>query len=305
MESRDVQTTLRCFLENGTSVQERGRDGLTCLHVALTLLTTLPRDQDWQRLLEFLIDRGADVHAETQSGISVSHVAYFRSCWDKEPCSLPGDLWDSVLDACNYDIREFRKGYPRTAGYTPDYTRSDFEALWKGREERCPYWDEAFWFSPIDGGGIGDGSGPLCHCVGAAYLSEYCTKERDTATNGFSYSKASSSEGESGDDEEEEEEEEEGEREDGDEEAEESGKNEEEDQDNRTREPLVLSQEWTDPDPSPGPSLNSESGHGLERPFRTMTSSLEGSGADAQAYSWGSTLQLQYGSVFSNPWLGD
>ncbi len=47
--------------------------------------------------------------------------------------------------------------------YTDEYTDSDFRALWKGREERCPYWNDEVWFSPLDEERIDDRARFLCH----------------------------------------------------------------------------------------------------------------------------------------------
>lgn len=167
-ESQNNIKRLGFFLENGSSVQERGLDGSTCLHLFFTGDVSPPSKQDWHDSLKFLIEKGADVYAEDESGQSVSHAAYSRNCSDGAAWSYRGDLWDAVLDACGYDIREFRTGYPRTAGYTPEYTRSDFDSIWNGREKRCPYWNDAVWFSRIgDGGTCGDKSEYLCHYWGA------------------------------------------------------------------------------------------------------------------------------------------
>lgn len=35
-----------------------------------------------------------------------------------------------------------RKGFPRSPWYTDKYTRKDFERLWRGREQFCPYYDD-------------------------------------------------------------------------------------------------------------------------------------------------------------------
>ncbi|CVK85714.1 uncharacterized protein FMAN_06730 [Fusarium mangiferae] len=59
--------------------------------------------------------------------------------------SLMGDLWDTVLDICGYDISKFRRDYPRKASYKNGYSREIFEELWRGREDRCPYWNDDPW----------------------------------------------------------------------------------------------------------------------------------------------------------------
>lgn len=81
--------------------------------------------------------------------------------------SYSGDLWDVALDTCGYSISNFRKGSPRKAFYTAKYSRRDFEKLWEGREDRCPYWDDEEWHSPEDHGhktDQGDQQGVICLC---------------------------------------------------------------------------------------------------------------------------------------------
>ncbi|CZR37767.1 uncharacterized protein FPRO_07042 [Fusarium proliferatum ET1] len=56
-----------------------------------------------------------------------------------------GDLWDSVLDICGYDVSKFRRNYPRKASYKNGYSREIFEELWRGSEDRCPYWNDDPW----------------------------------------------------------------------------------------------------------------------------------------------------------------
>lgn len=162
---------LAILLDHAGSVHDRDEDGLTCLHRFFSGPTQPPAKQDWQASLIYLVRQGADVYAKDNWGMSVSHVAYSPSCQDFEfeTHSYRGDLWDSVLDACGYDLREFRKGYPRTAEYTSSYSYSDFQALWKGREERCPYFYDKHWSSPYDptSGQADDNERleTLCHCL--------------------------------------------------------------------------------------------------------------------------------------------
>lgn len=125
-------------------------NGFNCLHVFFTNVLTPQNMRAW---LIYVIDQGADVYATDRFGRSVSQLAYSTTCWSRawDLGSYCGDIWDSVLDSCGYSISKFRKGYPRRAIYTGEYSRQDFERLWEGREDRCPYWDDAEWRSPEDG----------------------------------------------------------------------------------------------------------------------------------------------------------
>ncbi|EWG54109.1 hypothetical protein FVEG_12403 [Fusarium verticillioides 7600] len=98
-------------------------------------------------LLTYLISRGADPCTADNWGETPSYLAYGSMCG---PCSmsqssLMGDLWDTVLDICGYDISIFRRNCPRKASYKNGYSREMFEELWLGREERCPYWSDEPW----------------------------------------------------------------------------------------------------------------------------------------------------------------
>ena len=141
---------LATLLEGPSTIADRTPEGYTCLHCCLCLdgKEVLPRE--WHDCMVYLVRQGADVNAKDIRGVSVSEFAYRPSHLSERVSSCLGDLWDAVLDTCNYDISEFRIGFPRRARYTVDYTRGDFEALWKGRERRCPYWDDADWSSPYD-----------------------------------------------------------------------------------------------------------------------------------------------------------
>ncbi|KAM0562977.1 hypothetical protein ACHAPJ_001820 [Fusarium lateritium] len=57
----------------------------------------------------------------------------------------PGDVWDAALHICGYDIAQFRSYRRRRPRYVQGYTREDFEELWMGREDQCPYWDDKPW----------------------------------------------------------------------------------------------------------------------------------------------------------------
>lgn len=178
-ESQNNIKTLGLFLDNGSSVDELDHNfGATCLHDFLGSQDSPPLKEDWHDSLKFLIAKGADVFAEDDEGRSVSHAAYSPNCRDPDS-SYRGDLWDAVLDACDFDIQHFRKGYPRTARYTWPYTRSDFEALWKGREERCPYWNDTYWHSRLDDANSDDNSELTCYCGDECHFQSESDSDSD------------------------------------------------------------------------------------------------------------------------------
>ncbi|QKX58645.1 uncharacterized protein TRUGW13939_05772 [Talaromyces rugulosus] len=146
----DIDNCFAEMLRAGANINIRNADGLTCLHICLQSSGTGLRATLWQRpiteyeTLKFLVESGADPRAVNFSGMTVSDVAYTTS--GRGFCgSYPGDLWDCVLQSCDYNIKEFRSIYRRKAKYTRFYTREVFENLWQGREEFCPYWDDSPW----------------------------------------------------------------------------------------------------------------------------------------------------------------
>ncbi|KAI1126976.1 hypothetical protein F5Y10DRAFT_293223 [Nemania abortiva] len=152
---------IKFLLDRGSSVDERSPCGLTCLHVFFLSDILPPSKQDWLSGLIYAIQRGANVFATSIFRLSVSEIAYAEwTCRDMggvfldhdigDLGSYRGDLWDASLRACGYDIFDFRKAYPRKARYTRWYTRMDFEALWKDREDSCPYWDDNEWPAALE-----------------------------------------------------------------------------------------------------------------------------------------------------------
>ncbi|KAI0965926.1 hypothetical protein F4678DRAFT_467066 [Xylaria arbuscula] len=136
------------FIEQGCRLEDRCSIG-TCLHMFFRSLIHRPSEIGWQKALIRLVDGGANVYAVDDWGKSVSEIAYATlvcaELTNNDLGSYRGDLWDSVLLACNYNIADFRGMCRRTARYTYNYTRGDFEKLWEGREPSCPYWDDSAW----------------------------------------------------------------------------------------------------------------------------------------------------------------
>ncbi len=131
------------LLRRGCDIHARDRRGQTVL-ACLIRFARYPWLSVEQKSLSLLIRKGADVHTYDNENISVSQRAY--SPGSEEECrrlgDYRGDLWDAVLSECGYDIRETRKGFPRKPSYAGNYTRRDFERLWKGREAFCPYYND-------------------------------------------------------------------------------------------------------------------------------------------------------------------
>ncbi|KAI1213181.1 ankyrin [Annulohypoxylon truncatum] len=141
--------TLRTMLDLGADIHARDRELNTCLHVCFnSQLIVLYRDLRQFEAIKYLIQMGADVRAVNKFGFTVSDYAYRRNqrVGTFNDGKVTGDLWDSALQSCGYDVAEFRtEKYCRRAQYTEDYKREDFEQLWQGREHLCPYWDDLPW----------------------------------------------------------------------------------------------------------------------------------------------------------------
>lgn len=108
---------------------------------------------------KYLVRSGADVEAVDDYGMSVSLQAYLGPPWKES--SFDGDVWDRVLAGAGFDVASFRTRYGirvirhlavvgfrrghgirRRARYTANYKRSDFEAMWAGMTELCPYYHD-------------------------------------------------------------------------------------------------------------------------------------------------------------------
>ncbi|KAF5529581.1 hypothetical protein FMEXI_14073 [Fusarium mexicanum] len=138
---------IKLLVKHGYNVNSKFH-GQSSLHLLLSSshpwLKHIPEHVD---LLSYLIDQGADMYAEDDHGDQPWHFAYGATC---EACylfctSARGDLWDAVLTCLGYDIPQTRRYYPREARYITGYTRGDFERLWHGQEDKCPYWDDRLW----------------------------------------------------------------------------------------------------------------------------------------------------------------
>ncbi|KAI0540429.1 ankyrin repeat-containing domain protein [Xylaria digitata] len=141
----DIAERVRRFLDAGANVHLRNNSGQSCLHICLqNARTHLKASHDLIRsqfhAIKLLIERGADVYAVDKFGKSVSGSVYADMI-----SGFAGGLWDSVLQSCGYGIAEFRKNYKRSASYDENYSRRGFEVLWEGREDQCPYWNDAAW----------------------------------------------------------------------------------------------------------------------------------------------------------------
>jgi hypothetical protein len=125
------------------------RTGAGGLHVSV-LTACRPGTFKERDGLIYFIQSGLDVHAKDVQGDSVTQYAYFGSARtastsraeDDEYSGYRGDLWDVALVLCRYDLEGFRRICPRKAHYTKSYSRSDFERLWAGYEDQCPYWND-------------------------------------------------------------------------------------------------------------------------------------------------------------------
>ncbi|KAI0902062.1 ankyrin [Annulohypoxylon nitens] len=139
---------LRTLFDLGADIHSRDEFSNTCLHICFTDHSWSPgADRQDYEAIKFLIEMGADVRAINVDGKTVSDYAYYTD-WPSERNigNYTGDLWDSVLQSCGYNIAEFRTEiHRRQACYTDKYKREDFERLWQGREHLCPYWGDSTW----------------------------------------------------------------------------------------------------------------------------------------------------------------
>ncbi|KAH9904499.1 hypothetical protein F4778DRAFT_732691 [Xylariomycetidae sp. FL2044] len=145
----DEHEKVNTLIDLGADVHCRAPNGKTCLHYyVVRMLSSHLHISERINIMQTLLIRGADPRSVDYYGVSVSCDIY---SWDRtvrssSKGSMDVDIWDSVLQRCGYDIKEFRcKHHPREALYGKDYTREMFESLWKGQEQDCPYWDDEPW----------------------------------------------------------------------------------------------------------------------------------------------------------------
>ncbi|KAJ4328886.1 hypothetical protein N0V84_000674 [Fusarium piperis] len=147
-EAERCLSRLQFLLSQGYSVHDKFSDGTNSVSNIIRYAENQQYCKAQKDILVFLLNRGADVHSPDIKGRCVTSFAYNKvfctKCRDVYPPYM-GDLWDSVLDECGYEVLEFRKTCPRRAHYTELYTRQVFEQLWQGKEGRCPYWDDKPW----------------------------------------------------------------------------------------------------------------------------------------------------------------
>ncbi len=158
---------LELLLDRGTDPNHRSSYGQTALHIIFGSNSASEDFDDYLEALILLLKRGAIPTAVDNDGKSVSYYAYHSRAWG---VSTAGDIWDSALVRCGYDLWDFRPGYPRRPIHTEWYQREEFELFWVGHEHLCPYYDaqDAFYFDvdvDVDGdagGGHDENSCLLC-----------------------------------------------------------------------------------------------------------------------------------------------
>ena len=141
------------LLQNGANVHARNDMGRSCLH-----LLFIDKKKNYLgdltigmvETLKLLIAHGADVDSRDNEGKSVSEYAYSQQSGRSD--DWYGDVWDRALSSCGYDICTRRRGFPRKPFYDKDYTREDFEELWFGSEEICPYYHDPPVWDPAQEG---------------------------------------------------------------------------------------------------------------------------------------------------------
>lgn len=132
---------LQLLLGRGADVSVRDSQGRTCLRLCVRDLACKPLHEE---VLSLLIEHGADVCAKDNDGISVSEVCYAQRDDVAVYGSYNYDVWDKVLCKFGYNLASFRTGFPRRSYYSYFYGRKDFERLWEGQEDLCPYFDKFY-----------------------------------------------------------------------------------------------------------------------------------------------------------------
>jgi hypothetical protein len=141
-----VDLTSFLLKSNLCTLQDRDSRGWSCLHYffrrAYGYLSGTVEDVVWKKVLVYALKAGASPYAADSKLQSVSDAAYVSrrsvSKMSRSQANFLGDLWDSVLAFCGYDISGFQDGFPgRNFGWT-SYSRTVFESLWEDQQLLCP-----------------------------------------------------------------------------------------------------------------------------------------------------------------------
>lgn len=142
---------LKYLINLGANIHDRSSTGETCLHL---LMYGNPSGQAVTLLFDcfaYLLQEGADPYAQDNGGKTASDMAYNPAGHGYVVDGVLGDIWDAALHVSGFDISPFRRIQRRRPRYSRFYTRQDFEELWRGKEDQCPYWDDKPW-PPLEAG---------------------------------------------------------------------------------------------------------------------------------------------------------
>ena len=135
------------LFQYGATVDSRDELGRTCLHHCLSstwMWARLFSPDDWIDIkrdgIIYLIERGADMFAVDASGESVSGIACLGN--SIELGNVKEHVWDCVLAHFGHPLLEPSRGHARVVDCGDSYRKLDFERLWKGKEDLCPYYHE-------------------------------------------------------------------------------------------------------------------------------------------------------------------
>lgn len=151
--------TIRTILANGANILAFDNDGRNCLRVLFENVVSGFKCNNvsqglhlhLRRILTLLLKSGADAHSVDNCGVSVSSFVYATGGGRTFIDGIHvGDLWDAALSqcGCGQDIREFRAGFHRLRSkysllYRSPPTSDNLRSLWKGQEDKCPYYDDS------------------------------------------------------------------------------------------------------------------------------------------------------------------
>lgn len=135
---------LKLLSKEGYSIHDIDWYGSTCLHVFFGSFIPPISMRTWKASLIYLIRHGANLSALDRSGRSVFDIAYTETCRDRDHGlgTYRSDLLDFVLYSCRYSLCDYRKERLRERRYGFNYSRQDFEFLWKGQEYPWLDWND-------------------------------------------------------------------------------------------------------------------------------------------------------------------
>ena len=107
----NLSQKIRLLVSHGADIGVRDKYGMTCLHALMSHVIVYSIPETWTEIMMdplcLLVQLGADIHAVTHSGYSVTEWAH---------CLRRGHAWEEALEKAGYDVErvyleDFNRGW--------------------------------------------------------------------------------------------------------------------------------------------------------------------------------------------------